>query len=238
MKYETIREGIFIKRQNRFVATVETDGRPETVHVRNTGRCRELLVPGSRVYLEDFDGRMGKRKLRYSVVAVEKKVPGGIITINMDSQAPNRAVGEALEAGKLRLEGMGELKSLKSEYRYGASRMDFYAVDDRGREALIEVKGVTLEEDGIARFPDAPTQRGIKHLEELIKAGREGYGAYMVFVVQMKGPVKFEPNYDTHPEFAETLAKARREGVKLMAVDCIVTPDEMVTDRPVSIELR
>ncbi|HIU26024.1 MAG TPA: DNA/RNA nuclease SfsA [Candidatus Copromorpha excrementigallinarum] len=237
MKYTNIQSGIFVERPNRFVALVDMGGKQEQVHVKNTGRCRELLVPGAKVYLEDFAGKMGSRKLRYSLVVVEKKTPRGTLIINMDSQAPNKAVEEALMEGRLPLRGMEALKTLRREYKYGSSRMDFYGVDISGREALIEVKGVTLEENGTARFPDAPTQRGIKHVEELIEARKEGVFAYMIFVIQMKGPVKFEPNRDTHPEFGEALEKAERAGVELLAVDCRVTPGEMKTDSPVEIIL-
>ena len=221
MKYEKIAEAKFIERENRFVARVELPGGEITrVHVKNTGRCRELLLRGSRVYLEDFDGRMGSRRMRYSLVAVEKTTDQGKILINMDSQAPNKVVGEALADGRIRLPGFEDSTDhlrIKPETRFGDSRFDFYVehVDAEGemRRAFIEVKGVTLEEGGHARFPDAPTERGVKHINELIRAHEEGYDAYIIFVVQMEGMKDVSPNYETHPQFGEALAKAQKAGV-------------------------
>lgn len=234
MKYINIIEGIFIDRPNRFVARVRIEGKEEKVHVKNTGRCKELLVPGAKVYLEDFAGRMGTRKLRCSLIGVEKE---GIL-INMDSQAPNRAAGEALLNGTLPLPGMGKLKHIKAETMYGTSRLDFYVEDEKGQQGFLEVKGVTLEENGVVRFPDAPTERGLRHMEELMKARREGYRAYILFVVQMKGVLYFEPNDRTHPAFGETLRKAAEEGVFVLAYDCRVTRDSMTLEEPVDIKLH
>ena len=233
MKYSNICRGKFIKRPNRFVAYVEIDGVKEKVHVKNTGRCKELLIPGAEVYLEDFKDRMGKRNLRYSLIAVKK----GETIVNMDSQAPNKVVREALEGGRILLEGMENNEKIKSEYTYGNSRLDFYVEDSRGNKGLIEVKGVTLEEEGVARFPDAPTQRGIKHIEELIKIKSRGYGAAIIFVIQMKGIKRFEPNAERHREFAEILKQAAETGVCIMALDCIVKPDEIITDKAIPVQI-
>ena len=170
MRYERIAEGKFIERSNRFVAKVEIDGKTETVHVKNTGRCRELLQTGATVYLEDFQGRMGSRKMRYSLVAVDKVTDRGVMTVNMDSQAPNKVTLEALKEGRIPLEGMGNLTLIRPETKYGDSRFDFYLEDDLGNRAFVEVKGVTLEYDGHASFPDAPTERGARHVRELASA--------------------------------------------------------------------
>lgn len=233
MKYTKIIEGIFADRPNRFVAQVLIEGKEEKVHVKNTGRCKELLVPGARVYLEDFSERMGSRKMRYSLIGVNKN---GIM-VNMDSQAPNQVVKEALLSGRLLLPGMEKLTLVKGEKTYGNSRLDFYVEDTKGNAGFLEVKGVTLEKNGIARFPDAPTERGIKHIGELVQAGREGYKAYILFLIQMKGIRYFEPNDKTHPAFGESLRKAEGEGVSLLAYDCKVTKDSLVLDREVDIKL-
>lgn len=233
MKYLKICKGNFIERPNRFVALVKIEGKQERVHVKNTGRCRELLIPGAEVYLEDFEGRMGKRKMRYSLVAVKK----GDLLINMDSQAPNQVVKEALVSGALSLPGMGKLSLVKGEKTYGSSRLDFYVEDETGHKALMEVKGVTLEENGIVSFPDAPTERGIRHIEELICAEKEGFLTYILFVIQMKGITGFRPNDRTHPQFGQALRKARREHVKILAYDCAVTEDSMILEDPVPVEL-
>ena len=246
MRYEKITQAKFIERENRFVAKVELPGKGADsagevtkVHVKNTGRCRELLLHGSTVYLEDFEGRMGSRRMRYSLVAVEKEVGDAAgsavgketILINMDSQAPNKVVQEALADGRIKLPGLTETPGggrtlIKPEAKYGNSRFDFYVESAKSR-AFIEVKGVTLEESGHARFPDAPTERGVKHINELIEASREGYGAYIIFVVQMEGVKDVAPNYATHPEFGEALAKASEAGVNILAYDCRVTPDSL-----------
>lgn len=220
MHYGKIREAKFISRENRFVATVALDGKPMKVHVKNTGRCKELLQPDAKVFLSDSEKQ--NRKYRYDLIAVEKS---GLL-INMDSQAPNQAFGEFLNAGKL-LEG---ITYIKPEYKYGDSRIDFYF--ERGDERhLVEVKGVTLENHGICRFPDAPTLRGTKHLKELIKATREGYCAWLCFVVQMNGMRWLEPNELTDPDFSETLRSAAAAGVKVCAFQCEVQPDRMdITD--------
>lgn len=233
MKYEKITKANFIDRPNRFIATAEVNGSVEKVHVKNTGRCRELLLPGVQIYLEDFEGRMGKRKMRYSLIGVKK----GNQLVNMDSQAPNAVVKEGLLAGSIVLPGMSGLKTVRGEYKYGSSRLDFYVEDEEGRAGLIEVKGVTLENDGIARFPDAPTERGVRHIEELITAQEQGYNVYVIFVIQMKGVRFMMPNDDTHKEFGDVLRKAADKGVHVLAYDCIVTEDSLITDNKIPVKL-
>lgn len=229
MKYENIVEGIFLSRPNRFIAMVEIQGREEKVHVKNTGRCRELLIPGTKVFLEEHDNP--NRKTKYSLIGVMK----GNVLVNMDSQAPNKVVGEWLSEGDI----YQNLTLLKAEQKYGTSRFDFYMEGD-GKRAFVEVKGVTLEEDHISRFPDAPTERGVKHIEELIQCMKEGYEAYIVFVIQMKGVKSFEPNDKTHREFGDALRKAVKKGVHVLALDCQVKKDELEIDQmiPVSLDIK
>lgn len=225
MKYKTMVPGIFLRRPNRFVAHVEIDGQEEIVHVKNTGRCRELLPPGARVWCEKSDNP--NRKTKYDLITVEK----GHYLINMDSQAPNAAVKEWLEAG-----GMGKWDLIRPEKTFGASRFDFYLERD-GKGMFLEVKGVTLEEEGVCRFPDAPTDRGAKHLRELIQAREAGYDAGVLFVIQMK-PVKYlRPNDETDPQFGAALRQAAAAGVQVMAVDCHVTEDSMEIGDPVDVRL-
>ena len=215
MTYENIRPGIFRDRPNRFIAHVEIDGQPETVHVKNTGRCRELLVPGAEVFCQHFDSTA--RKTQYDLICVRK----GPYLINMDSQAPNAAVKEWLLSG-----GLGPITNLRPETVHGDSRFDFSFQKD-GKPCFLEVKGVTLEEQGICAFPDAPTQRGAKHLRGLQRAAQEGFGAYVLFVIQMK-PVRFlHPNDATDPDFGSALRQAAAAGVRVLAVDCFVSPVEM-----------
>ncbi len=216
MRYQTIEQAEFIERPNRFVAYVRLLGERVKVHVKNTARCRELLKPGARVWLEKSDN--AKRATDYDLVAVEKN--GRII--NIDSQAPNKAVGEWL----LREELFPGLISVRPETVFGKSRFDFY-LETEAEKVFLEVKGVTLENEGVVRFPDAPSERAVRHLEELILARREGYRACIVFVVQMRGVRYFLPNWDTHSEFAKTLIKARDAGVELYAYDCNVTEESM-----------
>lgn len=223
MKYENICKGNFIARPNRFIAEVEIDGFQARAHVKNTGRCRELLLPGAKVYLEDFSERMGNRKLRYSLIGVEK----GNLLVNMDSQAPNKVCEEALLSGRLSLPGMGRLTAVKREKTFGASRFDFYVEDELGEKGWLEVKGVTLEEDGVARFPDAPTERGVKHILELIHGVEEGYHGYVLFVIQMTGIRYFEPNDRMHKAFGDALRQADKKGVHVLACDCQVTADTL-----------
>lgn len=215
MTYENIRPAIFRDRPNRFIAHVEIDGQPETVHVKNTGRCRELLVPGAEIFCQHFDS--AARKTQYDLICVRK----GPYLINMDSQAPNAAVKEWLLSG-----GLGPITDLRPETVHGDSRFDFSFQKD-GKPCFLEVKGVTLEEQGICAFPDAPTQRGAKHLRGLQRAAQEGFGAYVLFVIQMK-PVRFlHPNDATDPDFGSALRQAAAAGVRVLAVDCFVSPAEM-----------
>lgn len=222
--------GVFLSRPNRFIAHVLVDDREETVHVKNTGRCKELLVDNAKVYLSVSDNPA--RKTKYDLIAVEKVTDRGILLINMDSQLPNDAVAEWLPISGL----FSENAVVRREYTFGKSRFDFF-VEDGVRKAFVEVKGVTLENDGIVSFPDAPTERGIKHIEELISALGEDYESYIVFVVQMKGVTEFRPNRERHPQFADALEKAYNAGVKIIAVDCLVTPDEMKIDSQIKVEL-
>ena len=237
MRYEKVIRGKFMERPNRFVAEIAIEGKPVKAHVKNTGRCRELLVEGAEVILEDFRGRMGKRKLEYSVIGVEKVTPRGTMLVNMDSQAPNKAIGEALRSGRLRIGAMGRAVTVKGEYVYGGSRLDFYVNDAEGKEALVEVKGVTLEENGVAMFPDAPTERGVKHIRELMRAVEEGYSACIVFVIQMKGVKAFTPNDRTHSAFGRALREAAKAGVEIMAWDCAVREDSMELGEQVEVVL-
>lgn len=243
MKYKEVVQGYFLERPNRFVAYVELEGRIEKCHVKNTGRCRELLIPGREVWLEKNDNP--NRRTAWDLIAVNKE--GNMI--NMDSQAPNKAVREWLESSisasqdgfSVNREFFSNVTCVRPEYRYGSSRIDFYVETGGGKQPqkiLIEVKGVTLEEDGIARFPDAPTERGIKHMVELERAMQEGYQSYLFFVIQMKGIRWFEPNDMTHPQFGETLRNVEKSGVKVLAYDCKVTEKEMTIDMPVQIRLQ
>jgi len=231
MKYQQMIKATFIERPNRFIAYCEVEGERYKVHVKNTGRCKELLIPGITVYLEK--SMNPNRKTPYSLIAVEK----GRLLINMDSQAPNVVVEEALKSGTIQLPDLqGPLTKIKREQTYGQSRFDFYC--EAGEEKLfIEVKGVTLEEDGIVRFPDAPTERGVKHLEELILAHKNGYKAYVIFVVQMEEVQYFTPHEERHPAFAETLRAAEREGVGVLAYTCKVTPETLDIIEPLEIKL-
>lgn len=233
MNYESMIEGIFVERPNRFIARVLIDGEEALAHVKNTGRCKELLVPGATIYLEDHILRMGTRKLRYSLIAVEK----GDLMVNMDSQAPNEIVAEALDAGILTLPGMTPPIRFRREQTYGASRLDFFLEDSLGRIGYLEVKGVTLEENRYCRFPDAPTIRGRKHLEELEKAVVEGFVGYVVFILQMKGVISFHPNDAMDPAFGNALRRAASTGVVVLAYDCDVTRTSLKVSEPVTVEL-
>lgn len=208
--------GTFLERPNRFIAYVEVEGRKETVHVKNTGRCAELLQTGARVYLQESDNP--DRKTKWDLIAVEK----GSRMVNMDSQIPNKVVKEWLEAGHL----FENITRIQPEFTYGNSRFDLYVEAD-GKRIFIEVKGVTLEQDGVVRFPDAPSDRAVKHVEELKAAVKEGYEAYVFFVIQMKDVRYFTPNMDTHPAFGEALRDAARAGVHVLAYDCEVSSDRI-----------
>ncbi len=231
MKYEMIIKGIFISRQNRFVANVNIDGKEETVHVKNTGRCKELLVPGCTVYLSVSCNP--SRKTKYDLIVVEKQREGKApLLINMDSQIPNAVAEEFLKQGDI----FSSKAVIKREVQYGNSRFDIY-VEDGDRKAFFEVKGVTLEINGVAMFPDAPTIRGVKHIKELIRAKNEGYEAYILFCIQMKEVTLFTPNEDTHKEFAIALKEASESGVNILAYDCNVSATEIKIDRKVNIKI-
>ena len=231
MKYDKVITGRFLNRPNRFIAEVEIDGKPHTVHVKNTGRCRELLIPGCTVYLSVADEP--QRKTKYDLIAVQKQRIGKPpLLINMDSQAPNHAVAEWLPNSGL----FSEKAVIRREVTHSLSRFDFYAEDGPAR-TFLEVKGVTLERDGIALFPDAPTERGIKHLRELTACIQDGYEAYVLFVIQMKDIHRFSPNDETHAVFGEALRAASHAGVNLLAMDCTVTEDSMTIDKSIPIVL-
>ena len=232
MKYNNIISAKFISRPNRFVANVKIDGKETAVHVKNTGRCRELLLPDSTVYLEDFTNNPRNRKLMYDLIAVEK----GNLLINMDSQVPNKVVREALENGIIRLPEMESLTLIRPETVYCDSRFDFY-IEDNSDKIFLEVKGVTLEKDGVVLFPDAPTQRGLKHINELCEAVKQGYGAYIFFVVQMDNVKYFTPNKETHKAFADALKKADKKGVKIKCFNSFVKEDELFIKDEVKVML-
>lgn len=216
MHYQNVREARFLDRPNRFIAHVELNGAVETVHVKNTGRCRELLVPGCTVYLEK--GTNPNRKTAYDLIAVEK----GTRLINMDAQAPNKVFAEWAAAGNF----LPDVTAIRPEYAYGASRLDF-CLETPEELHLVEVKGVTLEEGGNARFPDAPTERGVRHIRELQQAAESGLDAVLFFVVQIKDIHSVTPNDATHPAFGEALREAAAHGVRVLAYDCDVMPDSL-----------
>lgn len=226
MEYQNVSQGIFLARPNRFIAQVELDGREETVHVKNTGRCRELLTPGAKVILAPSGN--AARKTRYDLVAVYRE---GLL-VNIDSQAPNRAVAEWLRA---RFPAPGQVRP---EVSHGDSRLDFFVERQGAPSVFIEVKGVTLFDGGVALFPDAPTQRGVKHLKTLADCVAEGARAWAMFVIQAQGAaVCFRPNDETHPAFGAALREAAKKGVEILAVDCVVAPDRMTIREPVPVEL-
>lgn len=224
MKYNNIVKGIFLERPNRFIAHCLVDGKEEVCHVKNTGRCRELLQKGAVVFLEKSPNP--NRKTQYDLVSVVK----GSRTINMDSQIPNYVVEESLD--KI----FDNIVFIKREYKYGNSRFDIF-VETETERIFVEVKGVTLENDGVVRFPDAPTERGIKHLKELQKAVKDGYRACVVFLIQMEDVKYFEPNYETHREFALELKNAYENGVEIYAFDSVVTPEEIVMNKRIKIKM-
>ncbi len=225
MKYGYVADAVFLQRPNRFIAQVLLNGQEETVHVKNTGRCKELLVPGAKVYLEK--GKNPARKTAWDLIAVEK----GDRLINMDSQLPNKVAEEWLAQG-----GLGQFSQLFREQTWGASRLDF-CLKDSHRIKYVEVKGVTLEEGGKVYFPDAPTARGVKHLEELTRIRREGMEAAVLFVVQMKGVSSFSPNDATDPAFGDALRRAADAGVEIAAIDCLVRPEEVTPGQRVPVVL-
>ncbi|MBD5545611.1 MAG: DNA/RNA nuclease SfsA [Lachnospiraceae bacterium] len=228
MKYKKIVAGRFVERPNRFIAYVEIHGKEEVCHVKNTGRCRELLTKGCRVYLEENDHP--NRKTKYDLVAVEK----GERLINMDSNAPNQVVKEWLSSPECILFREEKQIFIKPECKYGNSRFDFY-IETEKRKIFMEVKGVTLEEQGVVKFPDAPSERAVKHIEELIMSLEEGYEAYVMFVVQMKGVTCFTPNGATHEKFCAVLKEAAKKGVNILAYDCQVTENSLKLDEPVRV---
>ena len=225
MNYNNMVSGIFLSRPNRFIAHVEIGGKTEICHVKNTGRCKELLPAGAQVWCQEFDS--ATRKTKYDLITVKK----GDRLINMDSQAPNKAAGEWLAAG-----GLGEISGLKAESTFGNSRFDFSFEKD-GKKCFLEVKGVTLEQDGVCAFPDAPTERGVKHLKELTALVRQGYGAYVLFVVQMSDVKYLHPNDATDPAFGQALRDAHAAGVQVLAMDCTVTENTMDIRIPVLVKL-
>lgn len=227
MKYKNTVRAEFCDRPNRFIAHVKINGVMETVHVKNTGRCRELLVPGCPVILEKSGNTA--RKTAYDLISVCKEGRW----INMDSQAPNQAAAEWIQGGGL----FPEEVSVYRERKYGNSRFDIY-VESPERKAFIEVKGVTLEENNIVRFPDAPTERGLKHVEELAECMQDGYEAYLLFVIQMKNVRKFQPNWNTHHRFGDALKAAREAGVRILAMDCMIGEDFMRIQDPVEVDLE
>lgn len=231
MKYNKMIKAKFIERPNRFVAYCDIDGEVEKIHVKNTGKCKELLVPGCEVYLEESDNP--SRKTKYSLIAVKK----GERLINMDSQVTNKMVYEALEDKSLILPGFDEeITLIKPEKTYGNSRFDVY-IEGKTKKAFIEVKGCTLEIDGVIKFPDAKTERGVKHVKELIKAREEGYLAYIILVIQMEDVLYFTPNIDMHKEFGDVLKEADEKGVKVLAYDSKVEIDNIVLNNPVKVIL-
>lgn len=264
MTYQDIHAARFLSRPNRFIARVELDGREETVHVKNTGRCKELLVPGCTVYLEGSPNPA--RKTKYDLVAVEK-VRDGLppLFINMDAQAPNKVFGEWMAAGFGAELGLPKPDLLRPETTWGNSRFDFYWEASRQgkvrcaplpcpssprnaegrlcggpglvRKGFIEVKGCTLEENGLALFPDAPTERGVKHLRELAACREAGYEAAVCIVIQMAGMSAFAPNDRTHPAFGAALRAAAEAGVKVLAVECAAAPDSLTVTKPVPVRL-
>lgn len=231
--YEKMERGVFLRRPNRFVAEAELAGGRALCHVKNTGRLKELLIPGAGVWVQHCEKE--ERKTKYSLIAVEKPGPDGKpVLVNIDSQAPNEAAARWVSGGA---DGrFRDLTLLKRERKFGNSRFDLYFEAD-GRKCFMEVKGVTLDAGGVAKFPDAPTGRGVKHVEELVTAADAGYEAYLLFVIQMKGIRGFAPNEETHSAFGEALRRASQAGVHVLAYDCAVTADSMRIDEKVPVWL-
>ena len=227
MRYKDIISGRFVSRPNRFIAYVDINGERELVHVKNTGRCKEILQPGAKVYLSVAQNP--ERRTKYDLIAVEKQTQGGTFLINMDSQVVNDVAAEFLRARYP--QGI-----VKREVTYGNSRFDFY-VECENMRAFVEAKGVTLENGGVVAFPDAPTERGVKHLKELIYAKSQGYDAFVLLIIQMKDVKYFTPNDQTHREFGDTLREAKEKGVGILALSCLVTPDTIITDKEVEVRL-
>lgn len=226
MEYKNIKSAIFLSRPNRFIAEIIVDGKKEICHVKNTGRCKEILIQGASIFVQEHDNP--KRKTKYDLISVYK----GDKLINIDSQIPNRVFREWVEKNGY----LGDISVLKAEQNFAGSRFDFY-IEANSKKIFVEVKGVTLEEEGIVLFPDAPTERGLKHLKELMCAKEQGYDAYVVFIIQMNGVKYFSPNYRTHKAFGETLKEAEKMGVGLLALDCEVTRNRIEAKDMVSIIL-
>lgn len=225
MKYDNIYEGVFIKRLNRFVAIVKINGVEETVHVKNTGRCGELLIKGAKIYLQYVDKE--SRKTKYSLISILK----GDNLFNIDSQVPNRVIEDALRNNKIK--GLKNLDFLKREQTYGNSRFDFYFEKD-DRKGYIEVKGVTLENNGEAKFPDAPTSRGTKHVNELVEAKKDGYESYIFFLLQFKGANTFSTNREMDPAFAKAVDEAVKNDVEVLVYDSVVKKDSIIISEEVN----
>lgn len=228
MKYEKIIEATFLKRPNRFIAHVLINGEEEIVHVRNTGRCKELLIPGAKIILEDCSHNKN-RKTKYSLIAVWKED----MLVNMDSQIPNAAVYKAIKEN--RIKGLENLSHIKREVTFGNSRFDIY-FESGEQKGFIEIKGVTLEDNSIAMFPDAPTERGTKHVLEMIDAVKQGYRGIIFFLLQMKGPTLLTPNYEMDKKFSQSLILAQENGVEILVYDSIVTNDKIIVDKIVKYE--
>jgi len=226
MIYENIKQASFISRPNRFIANIEIDGKIEVAHVKNTGRCRELLIPGATVFAEEFDSP--HRKTNYDLISVYK----GDRLINMDSGAPNKIFFEWVQVSGF----FKDITIIKPETKYKNSRFDFY-IETASRKIYVEVKGVTLEENGIVMFPDAPTERGLKHVNELCDCVSEGFEAYVVFIVQMKDVLYFTPNDATHSAFGEALGVAKKNGVNILAMDCEVSENSISSRSFVEVRL-
>ena len=226
MVYENIRPAVFLSRPNRFIAQIEIEGKQQICHVKNTGRCRELLVPNAPIFVQKSD--KPERKTKYDLISVQK----GTRLVNIDSSAPSRVFQEWI----LTKSPFPGLTKIQPEQKHGDSRFDFY-LEFGGKAAFAEMKGVTLEQGGVVRFPDAPTERGVKHLNGLIQCLKEGYGAYAVFVIQMQGVRYLEPNWDTHWEFGDAMRKAAAAGVQILALDCRVTENSIVANDFVEVRL-
>lgn len=220
MKYNNIRYAKFINRKNRFIAEIEINNKIELCHVKNTGRCKELLIKGVDIFVEENNNI--NRKTKYSLICVKK----GNLIINMDSQIPNYVAKEGIEKGVI--QELKDIRYIKQEVKYKNSRFDLYFERKTGEKGFIEVKGVTLEDNGVVRFPDAPSERAIKHINELIEAKKEGYEAYILFIIQLKNVKYFEPNKETHYEFYQALKNAKNNNVHILAYDCFVSSDEIL----------
>ncbi|HHW30502.1 MAG TPA: DNA/RNA nuclease SfsA [Clostridiaceae bacterium] len=226
MKYKNVKEAKFIFRPNRFLANIEINGKSELCRVKNTGRCKELLIPGTKIYVQETDNQL--RKTKYDLITVCK----GNRLVNIDSQAPNKVFYDWVCESNY----FDEIVLIKPESRYGNSRFDFY-IETSSRKLFAEVKGVTLEEEGVVLFPDAPTERGIKHINELCQCMKDGYEAYMVFIVQMENVLYFTPNRKTHKAFGDALREAEKAGLHILALDCKVTEDSIVAKDFVNVRI-